>query len=271
MARKSEFEKLLEDLSHCPWWVSVGVAVVVYTALGVALPMYCSGGDCHLVVQAIAQLEWLPLSLAALFLIPACQSVFRRFKSRRLLHRTRSIESIRSLPWKEFENLLGEYYRRAGYKVIENYEPGPDGGVDLRLTNRDDNRHLVQCKNWRNQSVGVKVVRELLGVVTAEKAFGGIVVISGEFTHEAKRFAADVPIQLVDGKRLVDMIGTIHGGQIEQSVTSESRDEVAFRRDCPRCGGRLVLRTARRGRNAGTQFYGCLSYPKCRYIVPLPN
>ncbi len=35
---------------------------------------------------------------------------------------------------------------------------------------------------------------------------------------------------------------------------------------CPRCGGRLVLRTAKSGPNAGNSFYGCSNYPRCRYI-----
>ncbi|MGN0383295.1 MAG: topoisomerase DNA-binding C4 zinc finger domain-containing protein [Eubacterium sp.] len=35
---------------------------------------------------------------------------------------------------------------------------------------------------------------------------------------------------------------------------------------CPRCGNELVLRTVKRGENAGKQFYGCGNYPKCRYI-----
>ena len=34
---------------------------------------------------------------------------------------------------------------------------------------------------------------------------------------------------------------------------------------CPRCGSPLVLRTAKKGENAGNQFYGCSSFPKCRY------
>ena len=34
---------------------------------------------------------------------------------------------------------------------------------------------------------------------------------------------------------------------------------------CPKCGSTLVLRTARRGPNAGNKFLGCTSYPKCRY------
>lgn len=35
---------------------------------------------------------------------------------------------------------------------------------------------------------------------------------------------------------------------------------------CPLCGNKLVLRTAKKGINAGHQFYGCSGFPKCRYI-----
>lgn len=35
---------------------------------------------------------------------------------------------------------------------------------------------------------------------------------------------------------------------------------------CPRCGVPLVRRTASRGPYAGTEFYGCSNYPRCRYI-----
>ena len=35
-------------------------------------------------------------------------------------------------------------------------------------------------------------------------------------------------------------------------------------RICPRCGEPLVLRTAKRGANAGNQFWGCSAYPKCK-------
>lgn len=35
---------------------------------------------------------------------------------------------------------------------------------------------------------------------------------------------------------------------------------------CPKCGGKLVLRTAKSGANSGDKFYGCSNYPKCKYI-----
>lgn len=34
---------------------------------------------------------------------------------------------------------------------------------------------------------------------------------------------------------------------------------------CPQCGGKLVLRTAKKGPNAGGSFYGCSNYPKCTF------
>jgi restriction system protein len=35
---------------------------------------------------------------------------------------------------------------------------------------------------------------------------------------------------------------------------------------CPKCGAELVRRTARKGANAGRQFYGCSGFPSCRYV-----
>lgn len=35
---------------------------------------------------------------------------------------------------------------------------------------------------------------------------------------------------------------------------------------CPRCGGKMVYRTAKRGEQAGNHFWGCSNFPNCRYI-----
>lgn len=48
-----------------------------------------------------------------------------------------------------------------------------------------------------------------------------------------------------------------------------SENEAGDKMICPRCGKELVLRTARKGENAGKQFYGCSGFPKCRYIHEL--
>lgn len=38
---------------------------------------------------------------------------------------------------------------------------------------------------------------------------------------------------------------------------------------CPSCGGKLILRTAKKGPNEGNKFYGCSNYPNCKFIKNL--
>ncbi|MFU8848942.1 MAG: four helix bundle suffix domain-containing protein [Opitutales bacterium] len=38
---------------------------------------------------------------------------------------------------------------------------------------------------------------------------------------------------------------------------------------CPDCGQLMALRTARQGKNEGSQFWGCTAYPECKGTAPL--
>lgn len=39
---------------------------------------------------------------------------------------------------------------------------------------------------------------------------------------------------------------------------------------CPKCGSRMILRTAKSGTNSGAQFWGCSQFPRCRSTLPIP-
>lgn len=45
-----------------------------------------------------------------------------------------------------------------------------------------------------------------------------------------------------------------------------SRGDPTAARSCPRCGNRMVLRTVKQGRKAGSRFWGCSTYPRCRGV-----
>ena len=269
MGRRRGSTSILVELIRAPWWASCIVATVVYLGLTELLPrVACPGTDCSQLVGSLARtvsgmMQAIALPLAALFLLPVPFSMIHRWKRRRLLDRQSGIESIRLLDWDEFERLLGEVYRRRGYRVRENPHAGPDGGVDLRLENRRG-LYLVQCKQWRTNRVGAPIVRELYGVMAGEGAFGGAVVTSGGFTGPARAFAEGKAIDLIDGDRLVAMIAEIREGAV--AAPGKRRPRTDTNNDCPRCGGTLVLRRAKRGPNAGNNFYGCSSYPGCRYV-----
>ena len=57
----------------------------------------------------------------------------------------------------------------------------------------------------------------------------------------------------------------------DNSTEESSKKETEMRLICPKCGKQLVLRTARRGANAGRQFYGCSNFPKCRFIMNIAD
>ena len=46
----------------------------------------------------------------------------------------------------------------------------------------------------------------------------------------------------------------------------KKRSDPTAERICPKCGQPMVLRTVKRGTNAGKQFWGCSAYPKCRMM-----
>jgi restriction system protein len=252
LARRNR--SILEDIATLPWWVITILAFIVYISMRYLIPTMEFGNSFF---KAMAKtLPRFASYAVGLVLILAAISAFNSWRKGELFDRQTGIETIRSVSWQEFEELVGEAYRRKGYRVIESGGGGADGGVDLVLK-KNGETHLVQCKHWRQDKVGVKVVRELYGVVTAENATGGIVISSGAFTKETTDFARGKPLELIGGSELVKMVG-----DLKKTPAKVRHQPRAFH--CPLCGSEMVVRTAKKGPNAGEKFWGCSTYPKCR-------
>ena len=182
-------------------------------------------------------------------------------KSRcRLVDGQTSLESLRNTPWKQFEFLVAEAYRRQGYHVDFSLGRGADGGVDLTLR-RDGRASLVQCEQWKVFSVGAPVIREMFGLLHDQKVDEAIIVTSGKFTRDAQDFAAGKPIQLIDGPQLLALVQSVQSNPTSTAAPSGAEDAVP---SCASCGQPMVLRTSKRGANAGNQFWGCSTYPACK-------
>jgi restriction system protein len=178
-------------------------------------------------------------------------------------------QTLEGMSWHEFEVLVGESFRLRGYKVTARGGGGADGGIDLVLR-KDGETYLVQCKQWKAFKVGVEVVRELYGAMTANGAAGGFVVTSGTFTEAANELAHGRNITLVDGPQLFDMLrqgrrlldetapATVPAGSAGDSALPDFAVP-----HCPACQAAMVLRTARKGSKAGKQFWGCARFPDC--------
>lgn len=257
---------LADLLVALPWWVSVTLAAIAYVALAYGAPSLSLS---NLFLQSIAKITapLLAWPAALLLLALAVASALAALYRRRLLDCQRDLDSLRQTTWQDFERLVGEVYRRQGYRVVETSDGGADGGIDLKLA-KGGETWLVQCKRWRNERVEVKVVRELYGVVAAERATGGIVITTSAFSPEAENFGQGKPLRLIDGVALLDMIRVVQKSNTRIAIAAPLpavRESDGAPR-CLQCGSPMVQRVARQGRNAGQAFLGCSRFPECRGI-----
>lgn len=274
MPRRREstvLDDIFELLKIAPIWVGPILAVLTFVVFRFILPALAPTQQGGLNVGAF----WGPLFktlawyLAGAVLVVWIAAEIWKLLNRRLLDSQTGLDSIRDISWQRFERLVCEAYRRQGYVAEVVGSESGDGGIDIRLTGRGE-RVLVQCKQWRAFKVSVATVRELLGVVASERADRGIVVTSGRFTQEAKDFAQQNPrIELVDGPQLAQLIQDVQAGPSAASNSIAETPGQAAEPLCPHCGSSMMLRTARKGQNAGSQFWGCSKYPQCRGVRQL--
>lgn len=59
------------------------------------------------------------------------------------------------------------------------------------------------------------------------------------------------------------------GHQSDRPDRTDPADEKPALPPCPKCGNLMVLRTAKQGAHAGSQFLGCSGYPECRGTLPV--
>jgi restriction system protein len=278
MARRknSVFEDLIEIAAALPWWLSLSLAAVSYVVLhhyaGVPVPVITDTKQIGSMVtgQMIKTLATFGQILVPLaFGFGAIASLIKRKQRANLFQsvaKQPGKSAINGITWREFEMLVGEWFRRQGYAVTET-GGGADGGIDLILTKAGET-YLVQCKQWKAYKVGVTIVRELLGVMVTWGAAGGYLVTSGVFTDEARRFAEASNIALIDGEKLARLLSETRAAQSAPSMGRPTpAPQPQTSPTCPKCGSTMVRRTATKGANAGNSFWGCSRFPSCRGIL----
>jgi len=277
MAKRNSglLDLLIEVATLLPWWLSLALAPLAYflihpyADMPPVAPTHLGQFSQVLITQffhvgAMYGQYIIPFILVTGSVI----SLLSKAKRQRLYQeaqRQTGKQGIEGITWREFEMLVGEWFRRQGYGVRET-DTEPDGGVDLVLT-RDGETYLVQCKQWKAYKVGVNIVRELLGVMASQGAAGGYIVTSGDFTKEARRFAASSGIKLIDGAQLASWIRTVKT-EDHPPVTPGIPTPPPSTPACPVCGADMQERKATRGAHAGQLFWGCSRYPKCRGTRP---
>jgi len=179
MAENSLFAILLRS----PWWIAAAIALAVSGLAAVVMPEAYKGA---------ALFAGLP------FAVIACVAGYRqaRMPSARSVDAT--LRSLRTLPSQDFAALVENALRLQGYDVGRSGA----GGADFEAA-KEGRVTLVHCRRWKVAQTGIGPLRELASAARAREANEAIYVATGEVTAQARAFAAEHRIRLLDGPALV--------------------------------------------------------------------
>jgi len=150
-------------------------------------------------------------------------------------------------------------------------------------------KHTNKFQNPLHQNYKhIKTIQNTLNI-EPEKIFS-VIVFTGESTFKTKMpenvkhgisyidYVKSKTHKIISKEEVEEIIAAIESGRLSQSFKTNREhvkhvksiiEEKEQKNLCPKCGSELILRTAKKGTNAGNQFYGCSNYPKCRYTVQL--
>ncbi len=148
-------------------------------------------------------------------------------------------------------------------------------------------KHSSKFQNPLHQNYKhTKTLESLLGL--NEEQIFSVIVFVGDST-----FKTEMPENITNGKGYIRFIKSkvqpvltepevkeitskIESGRLTPSFKT-NREHVKHVKtivetkennySCPKCGGAMVLREAKKGQNIGNKFWGCSSFPKCRGVL----
>ena len=187
MRLKMKENSLFAILLRSPWWISFAVAAVVGLVASMLMPS-----------------PYKPLAAfsGAPFFAIGCMAAWRQLRAPKAASIAGALERAAAMPSREFLSAVSAGLGRSGYSVA----PCAGAGADLRAE-KDGRVLLVACRRWKAARHGVESLRELKTAIRAADAQGGMYLAQGELSEQARRYAAEAGIDVVQGVRLAQLIG----------------------------------------------------------------
>lgn len=177
MAENSLFAILL----RAPWWVSVLVSLGVFGLVRLFLNW------------GYALFGTLP------FIVIAFIATWRQLRRPSATKVAAGLEALRALTWEEFARALEEGFKREGYAVKR-----VAGAADLELE-KAGRLSLVCARRWKAAATGVEPLKELAAAGEKREAAECLYVLAGDITANARAFATEKAVRLVEGAALISL------------------------------------------------------------------
>ena len=114
-----------------------------------------------------------------------------------------NLDRAGSLSWSQVQGLLRSTFQRRGYSVQA--VGGNHAPVDMVLQKGGETVFLG-CHHWQVWEVPDKAVHELAGYASGAGAHHAVMVTSGHFSANARTYAAQQGVELVDGSHLKNFV-----------------------------------------------------------------
>lgn len=184
MPLKMHENSLFAILLRQAWWISGLVAIATFGLLRLILP-------------------WEFASFAALpFVAISAYVAWKQLRAPGAGRIAKTVDRLRGQSWEEFAGAMEAAYRREGFQVTR-----LEGGrADFELV-RGARHTLVASKRWKATRTGIEPLRELEAAREAHEAHECVYVSVGEITQQARAFALEKKIRVMEGADLVLLLG----------------------------------------------------------------
>ncbi|WP_425805569.1 restriction endonuclease [Desulfitobacterium sp. Sab5] len=117
---------------------------------------------------------------------------------------SQKVEQLYELTPREFEEWTANLFESLRYEKVTLTPQSNDKGIDV-LAEKNGLKIAVQCKKFKGV-VGSPSIQTFLGALQNAEAHKGFFITTGTFSVEAEKIALNMPIELYDKVRLVQLI-----------------------------------------------------------------
>lgn len=182
MAKNSLFAILLRK----PWWLSIGIALLLGLVVAALLPRE---------YRAVGALSGLP------FIVVGVVAAYRQRLLPSAARVAQTVEAVSAMNWLAFSKLLEQGFMRDGFSV----RPLKGEAADFELE-RKGRITLVSAKRWKSARIGIEWLRQLQAAREAADAPDALYIGLGELTDNARPFAAEQRIAVWQGAELAQAL-----------------------------------------------------------------
>lgn len=170
--------------------MSIAIAAALFAAVRLLLP------------------DYIALSVALPFVAIGGYAGWRQLRTPSSTQVSDALSALRAMSWEDFSTVIEEAFRHDGYTVTK--LTGEDVDYEISKSKR---LAVVCCKRWKVARTGVAPLRDLFEAGRARNAHDFIYMVAGEFTANAREFAAEKSIRLLNDVELVKLVTRVGRGK----------------------------------------------------------